>query len=90
MERKAILELVIVFLGLALIVGLPLKVCFTETDTNLKLLAIGIILSAFLGGYNMFKLFKKDRMIELKEEELAIERERRKEEIQDRKKKSPY
>jgi len=71
MERKTILELAFVIFPLALIVILPLKVCFTETDLNVKLLAVGIILSVLLGGYNMLKLFRRDREIELKEQEIA-------------------
>lgn len=58
MERKAILELVVVIFVLALIGISALKVYFTVTDLNVKLLAVGIILSAFLGGYNMLKLFR--------------------------------
>ena len=58
MERKAILELVFVIFVLALIVISALNVYFTVTDLNVRLLAVGIILSAFLGGYNMIKLFR--------------------------------
>lgn len=64
MERKAILELVIVISVPALIAILALMVCFAETDPNVRLLAIGIMLSAFLGAYNEFKLLRlpqKDR-----------------------------
>ena len=55
MERKDILKLVVAIIALALIAILPLRVLFTGADTNLKLLASGIILTIFLGGYNMIK-----------------------------------
>lgn len=59
MERKAKLELCAVIFILVIIAIPPLKVLFTETNTNLQLLAIGIILTIVLGGGNMLKsLFK--------------------------------
>ena len=50
MERKDILKLVVAIITLALIAILPLRVLFTGADTNLKLLASGIILTIFLVG----------------------------------------
>ena len=59
MERKEILlEFVVVISVLALIAIIALKVCLVETNPNVRLLAAGIFLSAFLGGYNMYKLFR--------------------------------
>ena len=55
MERKAKLELFAVIFVLAIIAIPPLKVLFMETNTNLQLLAIGIVLSIVLGGWNMLK-----------------------------------
>lgn len=55
MERKAKLELVAVIFVLAIITIPPLKVLFMEPNTNLQLLAIGIVLSIVLGGWNMLK-----------------------------------
>ena len=102
MERKTkvLLELVVVIPVLVSIVILTLRVYSAETDSNVRLLAIGIILSAFLGGYNMFKsLFRsgtakefekanklKEQEIETLKEQLDIEKERRGEEIEAKKK----
>lgn len=64
MERKAIFKLVVAIFILVLFAILPLKVYLTETDPNVRLLSIGIILSIFLGGCNMINLFllpQKDR-----------------------------
>jgi len=70
------LKLVVAIIVLALIAILPLKVLFTETDTNLRLLAIGILLSIVLGGYNMIKsLFGSAEVEELKNANRLKERE---------------
>jgi hypothetical protein len=55
MERKAKIELVVAIIALVLIGIFPLTVLLMESDSNLRLLAIGIILSIVLGGYNMLK-----------------------------------
>ena len=55
MERKAKIELVVAIIALVLIGIFPLTVLLMESDSNLRLLAISIILSVVLGGYNMFK-----------------------------------
>ena len=60
MERKEIRKLVFAIIALVLIAIFPFKVLFTESDTNLRLLAIGIILTIVLGGWNMLKSFFKE------------------------------
>ena len=70
MEWKAGLELLIVTIILATVVYLSSKVYCTETDPSVRLLALGIILPAILGWYNMFKLFWKDKRIEVEEKKL--------------------
>lgn len=76
MERKEILKLIVAIIVLALIAVLPLMVLFTETDTNLRLLASGILLTIFLGGYNMIKsLFRNTVAEELKEANRLKEQE---------------
>ena len=77
MERKEILKFVVAIIALVLIAIFPLKVLFTESDINLRLLAIGIILTIVLGGWNILKsLFRSaeaeelKKMNRLKEEEI--------------------
>ena len=77
MERKEILKSVVAIIALVLIAIFPLKVLFTESDTNLRLLAIGIILTIVLGGWNMLKFLfgsteaeELKKMNRLKEEEI--------------------
>jgi len=75
MERKEKLKFVGVIIGAIIFLGIiayfPCKVLRTETDPNLQLLAIGIILTIVLGGVNMLKsLFKS---AEVKTLEKAIE-----------------
>ena len=85
MERKTILELIVVIIVLASIVILTLNVYFTETEPNVRLLAIGIILSAFLGGYNMFKsLFRSAEAEELRKAN-RLEEQRQKRQYQNAK-----
>jgi len=77
MERKEILKIVFAIIALVLIAIFPFKVLFTESDTNLKLLAISIILTIVLGGWNMLKSLSRSveaeelkKMNRLKEEEI--------------------
>ena len=63
MERKDIPKFVAAIIILAIIAYFPCEVLRTETDPNLRLLAIGIILTIVLGGVNMLKsLFKRDEV----------------------------
>lgn len=91
-ERKEILKFAGAIIGLAVIAYFPSKVLYTETDPNLQLLAIGIILSIVLGGWNMLKsLFRSAVAEELKKanellreqiaQTRAIEEQRRKDAI---------
>ena len=49
------LKSIFAIIALVLIAIFPSKVLFTESDTNLRLLAIGIILSIALGGFGMLR-----------------------------------
>jgi hypothetical protein len=76
MERKAILELVVVIFVLALIVYLTGKFYLAKDDPDVGLLAIGIILTAFLGGFSMIKsLFESAEVKELKKANRLKEQE---------------
>ena len=85
MKIKIIPELIVVIIVLASIVILTLNVYFTETEPNVRLLAIGIILSAFLGRYNMFKsLFRSAEAEELRKAN-RLEEQRQKRQYQNAK-----
>lgn len=76
MKRSAKLELVIVSIVLVIIIYLSILAYFAETNTNVMLLVIGIILTAILGWYNMFKsLFKSAEAIALEEANRLKEKE---------------
>ena len=76
MERKEILKFVGAIIVLGIIAYFPCNVLATETNPNLQLLAIGIILTIVLGGYNMIKsLFGSAEVEELKNANRLKERE---------------
>jgi uncharacterized protein YacL len=61
MEMKKVVKLFGVIFVLLLVAYFPVYVLCTETKSNLQLLAIGIILSIVLGGFNMLKsLFRSE------------------------------
>jgi hypothetical protein len=55
MERKEIPKFACTIIVLVIIAYFPAKVLYTETEPNLQLLAIGIILTIVLGGWNMLQ-----------------------------------
>ena len=75
MEGKALLELVIVSFVLAIIAYLSIEGYRTEADPSVGQLALGIILTAFLGWYNMFRLLRRDKRIEVEEKKLETMKE---------------
>lgn len=70
MERKTKIWIVVGVLALVLIAIIPLKVLYSETDQNLRLLAISIILSITLGGVNMLKSLFRSSEVEQKDQQI--------------------
>jgi hypothetical protein len=76
MERKTILELVVVIFVIVLIVCLTGKFYLAKGDPDVGLLALGIILTAFLGGSSMINsLFESAEVKELKKANSLKEQE---------------